>query len=38
MPFRGDILDETTFPAEVLATFGEPGRAWVKVMVPVCYR
>jgi dGTPase len=30
---RGGVLDAATFPADVLSTFGEPGRAWVKVMV-----
>jgi dGTPase len=30
---RADVLDATQFPAIVLATFGDPGREWVDVMV-----
>jgi dGTPase len=30
---RAGVLDESRFPPEVLATFGEPGREWVTVMV-----
>jgi dGTPase len=30
---RAGVLDESQFPSEVLATFGEPGREWVTVMV-----
>jgi len=30
---RADVLEATSFPSEVLTTFGEPGRAWVDVMV-----
>jgi dGTPase len=30
---RAGVLDASQFPPEVLATFGEPGRQWVTVMV-----
>ena len=30
---RADVLDASQFPPDVLETFGEPGREWVKVMV-----
>lgn len=30
---RAGVLDATSFPPDVLATFGEPGREWVNVMV-----
>jgi dGTPase len=30
---RAGVLDASQFPPDVLATFGEPGREWVKVMV-----
>jgi len=30
---RAGVLDSAQFPADVLSTFGEPGREWVKVMV-----
>jgi dGTPase len=30
---RADVLVATDFPADVLATFGEPGRQWIEVMV-----
>jgi dGTPase len=30
---RADVLTEAQFPPHVLATFGEPGREWIEVMV-----
>ncbi len=30
---RAGVLDATSFPDDVLTTFGEPGRDWVRVMV-----
>ncbi len=30
---RAGVLEPSQFPPDVLATFGEPGREWVKVMV-----